>query len=119
MTEVWWDRIYICIVNECVIWNHILTYDVLLQIPAHEETVLGDVLTRYVRNTKYFTHVFFLCFEEAVGHILRVEYPAGSKPASRPPPMKCLDLECNFEALGVKWRKTYELKNYKLKSSTN
>ena len=39
------------------------------------------------------TYVFFLCFEEAVGHVLRVEYPAGSKPTSRPPPMKCLDLE--------------------------
>ena len=117
--EVWWDRIYICIVNECVIWNHILTCDVLLQIPAHGETVLDDVLTRYVRNTKYFIHVFSLCFEEAVGHVLRVEYAAGSKPTSRPPPMKCLDLECNFEALGVKWTKTNDLKNYKLKSSTN
>lgn len=63
-------------------------------------------------------YVFFLCFEEAVGHVLRVEYPAGSKPTSRPPPMKCLDLECNFEALGVKWRNTYDLKNCKLKNST-
>lgn len=59
MTEVWWDRICICTVNECVIWNHVLTYDVQLQIPAHEETVLGDVLTRYVRYTKYF--IFSSC----------------------------------------------------------
>jgi len=107
VTEVWWDRIYIFIVNECVIWNHIFTYDVLLQRPAYEGTVLGDVLTRYVRNTKYFV---FLCFEEAVWHVLRVEYPAGSKPTSRPPPMKCLDLECNFEALGVKWLRRMILK---------
>jgi hypothetical protein len=63
--------------------------------------------------------VFLFCFEETVGHVLRVEYPAGSKLSSRPPAMKCLDLDFNFEALGVKLRKTYDFKNYKLKRSTS
>jgi hypothetical protein len=59
------------------------------------------------------------CVEETVGHVLRVEYPAGSKLCSCPPSMQCVGLDSNFEALGVKLRKTYDFKNCKLKSNTN
>lgn len=83
VTEVWWVGIYICIVNECVIWNHILTYDVLLQIPANEGTVLGDVLTRYVRNTKYF--MFSSCVlkrQRGTFYVLNIQ-PVVSRPVAR------------------------------------
>lgn len=46
----------------------------LLQIPAYEETVLGDVLPRYEQNSRYF--ILVSCFEGTVWHVLRVECPA-------------------------------------------
>ena len=82
VTEVWWDRIYICIVNECVIWNHFLTYDVLLQILAHEETVLGDVLTRYVRKTKYFMFSCVLKKQWGTLYVLSIR-PVVNRPVAR------------------------------------